>query len=153
MRKNNKKGFTIVELVIVIAVIAILAAVLIPTFAGATKKATESKALQEAKNSYSEDLALLDGQASNYMKEKYVKADGFVAAGAYDAKAIYYSKAADATTYTFKGTLTQEEYTAAGTLYTATSITKGEFDGAKYTYETAKYTCTYENGTWDIVEK
>ena len=31
---NNKKGFTIVELVIVIAVIAILAGVLIPTFSG-----------------------------------------------------------------------------------------------------------------------
>ncbi len=30
--KKNKKGFTIVELVIVIAVIGILAAVLIPTF-------------------------------------------------------------------------------------------------------------------------
>lgn len=30
---KNRKGFTIVELVIVIAIIAILAAVLIPTFA------------------------------------------------------------------------------------------------------------------------
>lgn len=37
--KNNKKGFTIVELVIVIAVIAILSAVLIPTFSGLIKKA------------------------------------------------------------------------------------------------------------------
>ncbi|MGM9683101.1 MAG: type IV pilin protein, partial [Eubacteriales bacterium] len=32
MKNTKKKGFTIVELVIVIAVIAILAAVLIPTF-------------------------------------------------------------------------------------------------------------------------
>ncbi len=38
-RKMNKKGFTIVELVIVIAVIAILAAVLIPTFVSLTRKA------------------------------------------------------------------------------------------------------------------
>lgn len=36
---RNKKAFTIVELVIVIAVIAILAAVLIPTFSGIIKKA------------------------------------------------------------------------------------------------------------------
>ena len=49
MKTNNKKGFTIVELVIVIAVIAILAAVLIPTFSGVVKKANESAALQEAK--------------------------------------------------------------------------------------------------------
>ncbi|MBR7116294.1 MAG: prepilin-type N-terminal cleavage/methylation domain-containing protein, partial [Clostridia bacterium] len=34
MKRSNKKGFTIVELVIVIAVIAILASVLIPTIAG-----------------------------------------------------------------------------------------------------------------------
>ena len=37
--KNNKKGFTIVELVIVIVVIAILAAVLIPTFVNVIKQA------------------------------------------------------------------------------------------------------------------
>lgn len=37
--KNNKKAFTIVELVIVIAVIAILAAVLIPTFSSLIEKA------------------------------------------------------------------------------------------------------------------
>ena len=42
MKKLNKKGFTTVELVIVIAVIAILAAVLIPTFAGIISKANES---------------------------------------------------------------------------------------------------------------
>ena len=35
---RNRKGFTIVELVIVIAVIAILAAVLIPTFSSLTQK-------------------------------------------------------------------------------------------------------------------
>lgn len=57
MRKNNKKGFTIVELVIVIAVIAILAAVLIPTFGNMIKKANDSKALQEATNIYKEFLA------------------------------------------------------------------------------------------------
>ena len=42
MKNNTKKGFTIVELVIVIAVIAILSAVLIPTFSSVVKKAEES---------------------------------------------------------------------------------------------------------------
>ena len=42
MRNTNKKGFTIVELVIVIAVIAILAAVLIPTFSSIISKANLS---------------------------------------------------------------------------------------------------------------
>ena len=57
MRKFNKKGFTIVELVIVIAVIAILAGVLIPTFSGIVEKANDSKALQQATNAYKEAYA------------------------------------------------------------------------------------------------
>ena len=53
---KNKKGFTIVELVIVIAVIAILAAVLIPTFGGVIEKANASKEMQAARNLYTEFL-------------------------------------------------------------------------------------------------
>lgn len=42
MKKTSKKGFTMVELVIVIAVVAILAAVLIPTFISLSRKANQS---------------------------------------------------------------------------------------------------------------
>lgn len=56
--KLNKKGFTIVELVIVIAVIAILAAVMIPTFSGIIAKAQESAAKQQFMAAYKEGLAL-----------------------------------------------------------------------------------------------
>ena len=56
MKRNNKKGFTIVELVIVIAVIAILSAVLIPTFGGIVDKANESARDQEARNAFTEYL-------------------------------------------------------------------------------------------------
>ena len=48
--KKQRKSFTIVELVIVIAVIAILAAVLIPTFSGIIAKSKQSSALQSARN-------------------------------------------------------------------------------------------------------
>lgn len=58
MRRNNRKGFTIVELVIVIAVIAILAGVLIPTFSGIVTKAKENAALQEVKNEYTNVYAM-----------------------------------------------------------------------------------------------
>ncbi len=64
MKKSNKKGFTIVELVIVIAVIAILAAVMIPTFSGIIAKANQSAVLQKASAEYKEAyaLALSDGK-------------------------------------------------------------------------------------------
>ena len=57
MKNTKKRGFTIVELVIVIAVIAILASVLIPTFTNVVKAANKSKALQEARNAYTDYLA------------------------------------------------------------------------------------------------
>lgn len=52
MLKKMKKAFTITELVIVIAVIAILAAVLIPTFTTVVNNANESAAMQEAKSEW-----------------------------------------------------------------------------------------------------
>ena len=62
MKRNNKKGFTIVELVIVIAVIAILAGVLIPTFTGIIKKAQDSAILQEMRSALTVILAEEDSQ-------------------------------------------------------------------------------------------
>ena len=63
MKKQNKKrGFTIVELTIVVSVIAILSAVLIPTFAGVIKnsKLSADKAAVRSLNTiiaeYDEDF-------------------------------------------------------------------------------------------------
>ena len=61
MRNTNKKGFTIVELVIVVAVIAILAAVLIPTFSSIIRKANESKDNQLIKHLNTALAADVDG--------------------------------------------------------------------------------------------
>ena len=72
MKNTKKRGFTIVELVIVIAVIAILAAVLIPTFSNVIKKANESKALQNARNTwtrYTVDHATSFGSVNGYVVE------------------------------------------------------------------------------------
>ncbi len=61
--RKGKKGFTIVELVVVIAVIAILAAVLIPTFVGLIQKANESTAFMDANNLVTTLIPeLLDGE-------------------------------------------------------------------------------------------
>ena len=60
MKRNNKKGFTIVELVIVIAVIGILAAVLIPTFSGVIADANKAADLQAARNAYTKYLSDTD---------------------------------------------------------------------------------------------
>ena len=82
IKRNNKKGFTIVELVIVIAVIAILAAVLIPTFAGIIRKANISADTQLAKQL---NTALTAENVTNDIDDIYevieaLKAQGFILA-------------------------------------------------------------------------
>lgn len=85
--KNTRKGFTTVELVIVIAVIAILATVLIPTFSNMIEKANLSVDKQNVRNM---NLCLVtesitDGNPSDFGKVKdrlqyygYGKDDNFV---------------------------------------------------------------------------
>ena len=99
MKKMNKKGFTIVELVIVIAVIAVLAAVMIPTFGGMIEKANKSAALQEATNAYKQAYALdlADGKIDYLDDGKAIELpEGFV----YSAEAITYTDGEYSFTYT-----------------------------------------------------
>ena len=79
MKHTNKKGFTIVELVIVIAVIAILAAVLIPTFSNLIKKANESSDIQAVRemNTFLTAEAILNGVDSILDVYDIFEASGF----------------------------------------------------------------------------
>ena len=73
MKRNNKKGFTIVELVIVIAVIAILSAVLIPTFGSVIADANEVARDEEAKNVYTTYITKTVQAGQDPVTEGYVR--------------------------------------------------------------------------------
>ncbi len=49
-RKNNQKGFTLIELMIVIAIIGILAAIAIPQFSAYRAKGYNAGALTDVRN-------------------------------------------------------------------------------------------------------
>jgi prepilin-type N-terminal cleavage/methylation domain-containing protein len=73
-KKNNRKGFTTVELVIVIAVIAILATALIPTFGGLINSANDTKYMSEAKQAFNDYMLADAAKASS--GTYYIKTTG-----------------------------------------------------------------------------
>lgn len=126
MKKMNKKGFTIVELVIVIAVIAILAAVMIPTFGGIIEKANKSSVQQTAQSLYKQAIALdlADGVQNN--------AEGETAITEVDDKPVTYTVTTNGTTTTinFKYTDTAKKLTAEfnGNEWTVRDATNAELN-------------------------
>ena len=70
-KMNNKRGFTLAELLIVVAIIAVLVAISIPIFTNQLEKARESTDVANIRDIYAEvSVGLLDGsleKASNTM--------------------------------------------------------------------------------------
>ena len=57
MKKNNKKGFTLAELLIVVAIIGILVAISIPVFTAQLKKAKDATNKANARSMYAQLVA------------------------------------------------------------------------------------------------
>ena len=69
MKKNNKKGFTLAELLIVVAIIAVLVAISIPIFTAQLRKARLATNQANARAAYAEVVA-------NALTEGYTGAEG-----------------------------------------------------------------------------
>lgn len=54
MKKNNKKGFTLAELLIVVAIIAVLVAIAIPVFSAQLEKSKEATDQANIRSAYAE---------------------------------------------------------------------------------------------------
>lgn len=105
MLKKMKKAFTITELVIVIAVIAILAAVLIPTFTTVVDKANESAAMQEAKSEWTTCSAEIATTVDPLKMDYLIVHDGYafvVLDGNFDVNPVEKDVTADPESVTYE---------------------------------------------------
>lgn len=77
---NAQKGFTLIELMIVVAIIGILAAIAIPAYQNYVKKASDNSCLAEIKGISNQQYVLMNDPEGD--KSIFVKADGTAAATA-----------------------------------------------------------------------
>ena len=89
MKKMNKKGFTLIEMLVVIAIIAILVAIIIPTVSSATIKAKEAADVANIRSSVAQyeiqslddpdlEFALDSGVTLNYPDQMDTETAGVV---------------------------------------------------------------------------
>lgn len=125
MKKKNKKGFTLVEVIVVLVILAILAAILVPSMIGWINKANEKTAVVEARSIL---LATQEVVTENYKTaDATLQTDIAVAApGTGVAKDVY--------------TLAEVGSPAS---ITAITISGHKVTGFTYDTEDGNYTVTY----------
>ena len=76
LKKMNKKGFTLAELLIVVAIIAVLVAISIPIFSAQLEKAKEATDMANIRSAYAEVVAAyLDDSTKDHTIEVKLKSD------------------------------------------------------------------------------
>lgn len=115
-RKSNKKGFTLVEIIVVLVILAILAAIAVPAVLGYIDDAKESKYIQEARSMY----IVVQTEEAKFRAENGMKAKETLTYGTQNAankiigtdevkKAIDDKTEITLTTFSYDGT--KKEYT------------------------------------------
>ena len=133
-RFNNKKGFTLVELIVVIVIILILAAVLVPNV---TKYVGNAK-----KSSVQSDASAIFTQ----LQAEYT---AYVAAES-NVTSIIDATDPSALKATINGVVVTQTTSAPTDKAASFECSNGQI--TKFVYKDGTYTCTWSGGSWTISE-
>ena len=128
-KMKNKKGFTLVELIVVLVILAILVALLIPALTGYIDKANEEKVVSECR------MVVMAAQTT--ISEKY-------------------GQGTDKVTFSDDNTASTPEISAIANLaeVSAASISAVHYDAqgkiTSVTYTNKGYTCNYANNSYSV---
>lgn len=124
---NNKKGFTLMEMLIVVAIIAVLVAIAIPVFNGALTKSKEAADVANIRAAYAEWQVkmLTENEAVPTDKTALMTSDGT------ETKLNYNDKL----TYT-----PAQDNKSATIVYKATKLTNPATDDGTYTWKSGTAT-------------
>lgn len=128
LKENKKKGFTLVELIVVLVILAILAALLIPALTGYIDRAKKKDIIAETRQTVMAAQTLVD---EAYAK-KDIGSDNITVGGDTD---------------TIKKADVAELAEVTGTIGTVT-VEKGKVKKLEYTKNGKK--CTYENNEYTV---
>lgn len=134
MKKNNNKGFTLMEMLIVVAIIAVLVAIAIPVFTNQLEKAREATDAANIRSAYAEVMAcaLTDASKDECTAANVTKDD------------------TTAGKYTYTATIAQDKVVQKQTGWQNATIT--DIGGQKVSANTLKgWTITYSEATGKCV--
>ena len=130
-KKNNNKGFTLVELIVVLVILAILAAILVPALLGYIDRAKEQQIVLNARSVMTAAQAQL---TSKYAKEKDPASK---AASFSEDDQIMIAKTADV------------PETASCVIYVKGGNAHGNYTLAAMSYTEGEKTVYFDGSSWD----
>ena len=131
--KNNRKGFTLAELLIVVAIIAVLVAVAIPVFTAQLEKSREATDVANLRSAYGEAIAKYMDDPENATSAMYKvqqKDTGWAKADIADALPSELKDAANALKELTSGTFGVKVTSAGSGNVTIELVTNGSTTGS-----------------------
>ena len=148
--KKNKKGFTLVELIVVLVILAILLAILVPSLVGWIAKARDKEVIVQARNAYlAIETVLQENEADEHLDDtSYTMTASVAAPVAVTNTATFWQEVTYLANYS--------SYPAGGYKITVGPLENGSvtsmtfYDSGKD--KTATLTTVGGNSTWTVVK-